>query len=147
MLKSLGVRLDSRLNLSNFISATIASCNISLRNLWRMAHKLTFKLKIQLVHAMILSRLDYCNSILYGISVENLQRLQKVQNSAVRFIFSKGKRSHASNLLKEVHFLPIRFRILYKINMLVYKCLNNIAPSYLAGSDDTSTISLSQFFG
>ena len=129
--KSLGVRLDNRLNLSHFISATIASCNISLRNLWKMANKLTFKLKIQLVHAMILSRLDYCNSILYGISVENLQRLQKVQNCAVRFIFNKSKRSHASNFLKEVHFLPIRFRILYKINMLIYKCINNMAPSYL----------------
>ena len=96
-----------------------------------MATKLPFKLKIQLVHAMVLSKLDFCNSVLYGISEKDLHRLQKIQNSAVRFIFTKSKRSHVSPLLKMVHFLPIRFRILYKINMLIYKCINNIAPAYL----------------
>ena len=129
--KSLGVRLDSKLTMSYFISATVAASNIKLRNLWNMATKLPFKLKIQLVHAMVLSKLDFCNSVLYGISEKDLHRLQKIQNSAVRFIFTKSKRSHVSPLLKMVHFLPVRFRILYKINMLIYKCINNIAPAYL----------------
>ena len=129
--KSLGVRLDDKLTMSNFVSATIAACNIKLRNLWNVATKLPFKLKVQLAHSMILFKLDYCNSVLYGITEKDLLRLQKIQNSAVRFIFSRGKRSHVSNLLKSVHFLPIRFRIMYKINTLVYKCINNIAPAYL----------------
>ena len=85
-----------------------------------MTSKLPFKLKIQLVHALILSKLDYCNSISYGTA--------KSSNGAVWVIFSKSKRSQVSHLLKFVHFLPVRFCIMYEINMLVYKCINNFAP-------------------
>ena len=129
--KSLGVRLDNKLAMSHFVSATIAACNIKLRNLWNVATKLPFKLKVQLAHSMILFKLDYCNSVLYGITEKDLLKLQKIQNSAVRFIYGRGKRSHVTDLLKSVHFLPVRFRIMYKINILVYKCINNIAPAYL----------------
>ncbi len=129
--KSLGVYLDDKLSMSQHVSSIVQACNFHIRNLWFIASKLTFKLKIQLVHAMILSKLDYCNSILYGISAKDLQRLQKVQNSAVRFIFGRGKKAHASHLLEKVHFLPVRYRIIFKVALLTYKCVNNIAPSYL----------------
>ena len=84
-----------------------------------------------MVHAMILSRLDYCNCVFYGLTSKDLRRLQKVQNSAARFIFGRSKRSHVTQLLKIVHFLPVKQRILFKISLMVYKCINNIAPSYL----------------
>ena len=54
-----------------------------------------------------------------------------MQNSAVRFIFGRGRKAHTTPLLKKVHFLPVRFRINFKIALLAYKCLNNIAPPYL----------------
>ena len=67
----------------------------------------------------------------HGISLKDLGRLQKVQNSAVRFIFGRGKRAHTTQLLKKVHFLPVKYRIDFKIALLTYKCLNNLAPKYL----------------
>ena len=106
---------------------------MNIRNLWYIGSKLSFTLKVQLVHSMILSRLDYCNSVLHGLSNKDLMKLQKVQNSAVRFIFGNmvRKSSHITPYLKKLHFLPIKQRIKFKIALLVYKCINNIAPSYL----------------
>lgn len=129
--KSLGVFLDNKLSMSDHITSIIQACNLQIRNLWFIASKLSMKLKIQLVHALVLSKLDYCNSVFYGISTKDLQRLQLIQNSAVRFIFGKGKRAHVTDLLRKVHFLPVKYRIMYKIALLTFKCVNNLAPSYL----------------
>ena len=107
--KSLGVHLDSTLSLSDHVSAIIQSCNINLRNLWNIGYKLNTSLKIQLVHSLILSHLDYCNSLMYGISNYDLTRLQKIQNQAVRFIYGNliKKRDHITPFLKKAHFLPV----------------------------------------
>ena len=125
------VLLDSNLNMSDQISSVVQACNIQIRNLWFIASKLSYSLKIQLLHALVLSRLDYCNSMYHGISLKDLGKLQKVQNSAVRFIFGRGKKTHTTQLLKKVHFLPVKYRIDFKIALLTYKCLNNLAPEYL----------------
>ena len=117
--------------MSDQISSVVQACNIQIRNLWFIASKLSFSLKIQLVYALVLSRLDYCNSMYHGISLKDLGKLQKVQNSAVRFIFGRGKKTHTTQLLKKVHFLPVKYRIDFKIALLTYKCLNNLAPEYL----------------
>ena len=85
-----------------------------------------------MVHAMVLSRLDYCNVVFHGLNLRDIARLQKVQNSAARFIFGRGKRSHVTELLKKVHFLPVMYRVSFKIALLVFKCLNNMAPQYLS---------------
>ena len=81
----------------------------------------------------MLSVLDYCNGIYGGLSEADLYQLQKLQNSAVRFIFGTklSDHKHISPYLKQLHFLPVRYRILYKLCLLVFKCLNNIAPQYL----------------
>ena len=131
--KSLGVHLDSTLSMSSHISAIVQKCNINLRNLWYIGSKLNIKLKIQLVHSLIFSCLDYCNSLLSGITNADLMRLQKVQNQAVRFIYGKSikKWDHITPFLKSCHFLPVKHRIQFKIALLVYKCINNLAPSYL----------------
>lgn len=131
--KSLGAYLDNTLSMSSHVTAVVKACNMNLRNLWFIGSKLSQKLKLQLVNSLILSRLDYCNSVLYGITKCDLSRLQKAQNSAVRFIFGNlvGRRDHISPFLQKAHFLPVRFRIEFKICLLVFKCINNIAPSYL----------------
>ena len=104
---------------------------MSLRNLHRMASQLSQELKIQLVHSYIFSHLDYCNTVLGGISVSQLMTLQKLQNSAVRFIFNLKKREHIKLYLKKVHFLPVKERIDFKIALLTFKAVSHCAPSYL----------------
>jgi len=68
-----------------------------------------------LVHAMISSRLDYCNSIYYNMEKSNLYELQKVQNEAARLIKRKNKRHSIINDLKKLHRLTVEGRIIFKI--------------------------------
>jgi len=76
--------------------------------------------------------IDYCNSLLYGISNTLLRRLQSIQNAAERLVTGAKKFDHITPVLRELHWLPIRQRITYKLSLLVYKCLHNAAPVYLS---------------
>lgn len=133
--KNLGFMFDHLMSLNDQITATSQVCYMNLRNLERIGSKLSKDLKIQLVHSNILSHIDYCNAVYGGLSEANIQRLQKIQNASVRFIFNlygRARRTHISPYLKELHFLPVRYRIKFKLALLVFKCLNNVSPKYLA---------------
>ena len=84
------------------------------------------------VHAFVTSKLDYCNALLYGLPKYQLQRLQYVQNTAARVVLQVSKFQHITPVLCELHWLPIQYRIIFKILLLVYKSLNGTSPSYLA---------------
>jgi len=82
--------------------------------------------------AIIGSRLDYCNSLYYGMSNNNFRRLQRVQNAAARIVCQAPRRQHHSaDLLKDLHWLPVRCRVDYKIAVLCYKAVKLRQPSYL----------------
>ena len=82
--------------------------------------------------SLVISRLDFGNATLYGISETLLHGLQVVQNSAARLIMRVRKREHITPILFALHWLPVRQRIQYKILTLVYRCLNQQAPTYLS---------------
>ena len=130
--RNLGIWFDSTSSMSAHVSKVIQSCYYQLTNLWRIRKRLTKELRVQLVHSLIHSRLDYGNAHLYGLKQRDLQRLQKVQNCATRFVFGSRGRSGVSKLRKQLHFLPIEQRIVFKICLLAFKCLRGLAPPYLA---------------
>ena len=135
VVKSLGVLFDEYLTFEKQVDMIVRTCNIHLRNLRVIGSKLSYDLKRQLVHCLIFSKLDYCNGLLFGLPDCLIDKLQKVQNSCVRFLFGSKeirKWDRISSHLKQAHFLPIRRRIEYKIALTVFKCLNNIAPRYVS---------------
>ena len=78
-----------------------------------------------------MSRLDYGNSLLCGITKENISKLQAVQNKAARLITLTKKQEHITPVLKSLHWLPVLSRIDFKVLLLIYKSLNGLAPQYL----------------
>ena len=94
--KNLGVYLDQRLSLHSHVSQVSSHCHHLLRNIGKIRNLLSQKQVEVLVHAIISSKLDYCNSIFYGINKEVLSVLQKVQNAAIRIIFKLKKRHSVS---------------------------------------------------
>ena len=84
--------------------------------------------------------LDYCNSLLYGVSKSNIDKLQRVQNALCRIIFRLDKMSHVTPFLKKLHWLPIQHRILFKYNLLVFKAINLSQPPYLSALIRSSSL-------
>ena len=78
------------------------------------------------------SRLDYCNGLLYGLQKEKTDRLQSVLNTAARLVTLTRKYDSITPVLKELHWLPVRFRTQYKVLLQVFKALNGMAPQYLS---------------
>ena len=83
------------------------------------------------VHACITSKLDYCNGLLYGIPDSQIGRLQRVQNTCARLICGCSKFSRITPLLRDLHWLPVRQRIVFEILLIVYKALIGQAPNYI----------------
>lgn len=130
--KNLGVYIDSALKLNAQVNYVVKSSFFHLRNLAKMKSSLTYKSLEIAIHALISSRLDYCNSLYKGISQASIQRLQKVQNAAARLLTNTKKREHITPSLVHLHWLPVQYRIDFKLLLLVYKSLHGLAPTYLS---------------
>ena len=134
--KNLGFIFDETLCLEPQINQVIKTCYSTLRNLYRIGRMLGKEKKLQLVISCIFSCLDSCNILYYGLSKKLLTKLQVLLNDCVYFVYAKRRfcwREGVSvtKLAMELHILPIRYRILYKISLTVFKCIHGSAPDYL----------------
>ena len=130
--KNIGAVLDGELTMSAHVSNVCRSCYLHLRHISQIRQFLTQDAAASIVHSLVTSRLDYVNSLLYGLPDNLIKKLQLVQNNAAKLVLKKKKFDHVTPLLKSLHWLPIRQRIEYKINLLTFKSLNQLAPSYLS---------------
>lgn len=130
-MKNLGVMFDSAFKLDKQISSVVKTSFFQLRLLSKVMVYLPPHDFERVIHAFISSHIDYCNSLYVGLDQSSLRHLQAVQNVAARLLTGKRRRDHITPVLASVHWLPVLFRIQFKIFMLVFKSLNGLAPSYL----------------
>ena len=131
VVRNLGVMLDSSLNFNKQINSVVRSGFYQLRVISNLKSLLTQNDLEILIHAFITSRLDYCNILYTGLTQSNIHKLQMVQNAAARLLTGTKKREHITPVLAQLHWLPVKFRIDFKILLFVFKALNGLAPPYI----------------
>ena len=131
VVKYLGVYLDSSLNFITHINKITSECYMYIRKIKSIRKFLSQNDCEALVHAFISSRIDMCNSLFLGLPKATLLKLQRIQNAAVRVIFNVRKRESVSQSLKSLHWLDIEQIIVYKVLLLTFKCIHDLAPSPL----------------
>ena len=129
--KNLGVVLDSSLSFRSYIDSIVKTCNFLIRNLYMIKDFVNRKNLVTLVHSLIISKVDYCNSFFSGLSNVILKKVQSVLNRAAKLIFNLPPRVPTTSSLIELHWLPLKARIEFKICLITFKALKFNQPSYI----------------
>ena len=129
--KNLGIIQDSSMTMAAHISRVCSAAHLHLRNISRIRPFLSQTTTEQLVHAFVTSRLDMGNALLSGVTQAQLSRLQRVQNCAARLVTRTNRAEHITPVLEQLHWLPVKQRVIFKILLQVYRSLNNSAPEYI----------------
>ena len=129
--RNLGVLIDEGLTMQNHVQSICQSSYHYLRNIRQIRPYLTINAAKTIIHSIISSRLDYCNSLLYGVPDFVINKLQLLQNCAARVVLNINKFDSITSGLKKLHWLPVKERIQYKIILIVYKALNGNQPIYI----------------
>ena len=128
--RNIGVLFDDALTMKNHSRHTCRVAYFHIHCIGKIRHFLDRKTTEIMINAYVTSRLDYGNSLLYGVSEHLLSQLQRVQNSAVRLVTKR--RQHIMPVLIELHWLPVKQRIEYKLLLLTFNSLHGLTALYLA---------------
>ena len=129
--RNLGVFFDQCMKMYKHISKVCQATYYQLRNISAIRSLLTRSAAESLIHSLVTSRIDFCNSLLVGLPSAMLNRLQGVQNAAARLLTGTKKYDHITPILTELHWLPIKYRIEFKILLLTFKAVHGLAPGYV----------------
>ena len=129
--RNLGYFMDKQLKQKEQVKKICSSTYLTLKNINRVRSALSKETIKILVQGLVVSRMDYCNSLLLGAHECYISKLQLMQNMAARTICGLRKYDRISSSLQDLHWLKIRERINYKVLVFVYQCVNNLAPIYL----------------
>jgi len=130
-IRILGVAIDSFLTFDKHISDIVKSCNYHTRALRHIRPLIDRDTAVTLACSIVASRLDYCNSVLYGVTDTNITKLQRVLTSLARVVCNAPYGTSATGLLHELHWLPVRQRISYKVATVTYRTCQCQQPVYL----------------
>ena len=132
VVRDLGVFFDSTMTMENHVANICKMCYCQLRIIGHLRPYLTQEVAKQLVHSLVISRIDYCNSLLLGISKQLLNKLQRLQNAAARVITRVRKYDHITPSLVSLHWLRVEDRIPFKVLLLAFRSVHSSAPKYLS---------------
>ena len=127
-----GIIFDNNMTFDDQIKHLCKTSFFHLRNLFRIRRYLTGDCASKVIHAFITLRIDYCNHLYYGLPKYQLNKVQRIQNTAARFVTCKGRFEHVTPLLLQLRWLPISYRTVFKLLLLVYKSVNGLCPSYVS---------------
>ena len=129
--RNLGIIFDNTMSMESHVKKLCQTAFFHIRNINSIRRCLPDDSASLIVHALVTSRLDNGNSLLYGISEKLIKKVQCVQNAAARILTKTRKHDHITPILRHLHWLPVRHRIEFKIMLLTWKALNGKAPVYL----------------
>ena len=132
VVKNLGFRLESNLSMAAQANYLKNACFLKLRNISRMKSFLSIDQTKLLAQAIVISSLDYCNSLYYGCPQSVMSQLQTIQNRACRIVCGLKKKDSVDEKLVSLHWLKVVERIKFKIILLTFKGLNGLAPIYIS---------------
>ena len=110
------------------VSIIVSVCAFHLRYINEMSRYLPTKTKERVFNAIITSLFDFCNSLLYGTTVNNIARLQRMHNSAARLFLRRSQRDSTKPLLCIIHWLSVARRIDVKLLVFTYKAVHDDPP-------------------
>ena len=130
---SLGVRFDESLTMERQINSVKKKCSWTMMNLRTIGHYLDENVKIMLVKQLVISKLDYCNSLYTNLPKTRLNKLRSILNGAIRYIYNiKDRTEDLTPYYKKAHILPIDKRIAFKVCLLAHKVVYDRCPIYLS---------------
>ena len=129
--KDLGVYIDQYLTYDVHVTKTVSSCMNQLVQIGRIKHLLDKKTLLLLINSFVFSKLFYCSSVWGNTSKRNLHKLQLVQNFAARVVLGLKKFDHISQGRRSLKWLDVTEKVLFNDLVLVFKCVNGLAPDYL----------------
>src|SRR5258708_22075971 len=130
--RNLGVIFDSNMIMEERVNKVCKMSYFYIRLLGKLRKFLDKDTAAMLTHAFVTSRLDYCNSLLHGISKSLITRLQHGFNSAARIVSKTKICNHITPVLKSLHWLPVLQRCAFKTALLTFKAIHCQAPSYIS---------------
>ena len=130
--RNLGVIFDQSLSMETFVLKKCQIAVLNLRSIAGMRKYMDEDIAKTLIQAMVISKLDYANGLLYGVDKKLMRKLQLIQNSAARLISRIPRRAHITPILRQLHWLPIEARVHFKVLLICFKCLNGRGPQYLS---------------
>ncbi|KAK2175289.1 hypothetical protein NP493_736g01024 [Ridgeia piscesae] len=129
-----GSRINANLTMTSQVANVCRSAYYHLSRIAKIRDSISTTVCKSLIHGLVASRLDYGNAILHGISDRHMHRLEMVQRSAARIVrqIRRGDRQSMTTILRQLHWLPVRKRIDFKLLVLVHRAIYNGTPEYLA---------------
>ena len=130
-MKYLGVTLDENLNLKEHILSKCKKAMVNFVIIHNIQKYLTKVACTTLVLSLCISHLDYVNSLYYGLPDKTISHLQTIQTMCAKLNLRKSKYDSTTEALAQLHWLPIKKRIDFKIATITHKCIYGTATQYL----------------
>ena len=130
--RDLGMQVDATLSYDEHITNTVSACIASLSQISRVKYIFDTRTLLNIINALVFSKLYYCSSAWSNTSKKNVRKLQNVQNFAARIVSGTRKFDHVTPVLKELNWLSVSQMLLFRDGVLAFKCVKGLSPSYVS---------------